>query len=286
MITIIILAILIIISGGYLFYLVFRKLPDVKNLDINSIPDERQVEARLKILESKFSRSSAKTKEKLGEIFSPSLKKVFSVFSGAKERILSLEAHYKMKDKKPAEERPKTIEELIDEGKDLLSKGDYAPAEKSLIEVIAKDNKNIKAYELLGELYFDNKSYDQAEEIYIYLIKLSVANDFGGGGVKGKRLEEAENDLLDTLNVNLKIAVYYDNLAQIYEIVDKMDKALDCYLKANMIEPNNPKYLDKVIELSIKLGDKSLAKKTLYRLKKINPDNGKLKELESAIENI
>ncbi len=269
-----------------MFYLVFRKLPDVKNLDINSIPDERQVEARLKILESKFSRSSAKTKEKLGEIFSPSLKKIFSVFSGAKERILSLEAHYKMRDKKSAEERPKAIEELIDEGKELLSKGDYAPAEKSLIEVISKDNKNIKAYELLGELYFNNKSYDQAEEIYIYLIKLSAANDFGGSGVKGKRLEEAENDLLDTLNVNIKIAVYYDNLAQIYEVVDKKDKALDCYLKANMIEPNNPKYLDKVIDLSIKLGDKSLAKKTLYRLKKINPDNGKLKELESAIENI
>lgn len=286
MITIIILAILIIISGGYLFYLVFKKLPDVKNLDINSIPDEKQVEARLKILESKFFRSRTETKEKLGKVFSPSFKKGFSFFSNIKDRILSLEAHYKMRDKKPVEEKPKTIDELIKEGKELLYKGDYVPAEKSLIEVIARDSKKIKAYELLGELYFNNKSYDQAEEIYIYLIKLSAANDFSGDGVKGKKLEEAENDLLDTINVNIKIGTYYDDLAQIYEIVDKMDKSLDCYLKANMIEPNNPKYLDKVIELSIKLGDKSLAKKTLYRLRQINPENGKLKDLESAIENI
>ncbi|MFA6918782.1 MAG: hypothetical protein WC244_01530 [Patescibacteria group bacterium] len=286
MITIIILAILIIISGGYLFYLIFRKLPDVKNLDISSIPDEKQVEARLKILESKFSRSSNETKERLSKIFSPTIKKSFSFFSDMKDRILSLEAHYKMRDKKLVVEKPKTIDELIKEGSELLNKEDYLLSEKSLIEVISRDSKNIKAYELLGELYFGNKSYDQAEEIYIYLIKLSAVNDSGGEGAKGKRLEDAENDLLDTVNVNIKIGTYYDDLAQIYEIVDKMDKSLDCYLKANMIEPNNPKYLDKIIELSIKLGDRSLAKKTLNRLRQINPENGKLKDMESAIENI
>jgi tetratricopeptide (TPR) repeat protein len=137
----------------------------------------------------------------------------------------------------------------------------------------------------LGQLYFNNKSYDQAEEIYIYLIKLSAISD-SGGEAKSKKLEDAENNLLDTLTVNAKIAVYYDDLAQIYEITGKADKTLDCYLKANMIEPNNPKYLDKIIKLSIELGDKSLAKKTFNRLRQINPENGKLEDLETAIENI
>ena len=97
-------------------------------------------------------------------------------------------------------------------------------------------------------------------------------------------MEDVEREIIGSVSIDNKVAVYYDDLAQIYEIEKKNDKALDCYLKSNAIEPNNPKYLDKVIELAIVAGDKGLAKKTLKRLKEINAENAKLSDFKEAIE--
>ena len=58
------------------------------------------------------------------------------------------------------------------------------------------------------------------------------------------------------------------------------------YLKeAVTIESGNPKYLDRLIELSIILKDKNLAETSLSKLKEINPENKKINEYKDKIEN-
>jgi len=275
--------------GAYLAYLVFRRFPDLKNLDIDSISDAKQGETKIKILEAKFQRSNKNLKNKVGTFLSPKIRSVSSTFSKLKEKVVALEAHYKLKEEiKQKPQKPKTVDEIIEEGRVLMNKEEFSAAEKKLIEAVSADKKNIKAYESLGELYFDNKCHDQAEEIYKYLIKLYTISIGGkkGGHLKNGKLQEMETELLNSINVDPKVAVYYCDLAKVYEATDKHEKALDSFLKASTIEPNNPKYLDKIIELSVKLGDRNLARKTLYHLKKINPENGKLADLELTIENI
>jgi len=290
MIWFIILIVAVIAIGGYLAYLIFRRFPDLKNLDINSIPDAKQGETRKKILEAKFQRNSEEFKKKFNTSVAPALKSVSLFFSKIKEKVVALEAHYKIKeDAKHHLQNPQSVEEIIKEGRDLMNKEEFAAAEKKLIEAIAVDKKNVEAYQSLGELYFDNKCYDQAEEIYKYLIKLyasSIAPRKRGWPLKNGKLQEMETELLSSINVDPMVAVYYHSLAKIYEIMGKIDKALDSYLKSSTIEPNNPKYLYKIISLAIGVGDKDLAKKTLIHLRKMNPENGKLEELELTIENI
>jgi hypothetical protein len=53
--------------------------------------------------------------------------------------------------------------------------------------------------------------------------------------------------------------------------------------KALEIEPNNPRYLDTILEISIIKKDKVLANETYKRLKEVNPENQKLAEIKEEI---
>jgi cytochrome c-type biogenesis protein CcmH/NrfG len=185
------------------------------------------------------------------------------------------------------EAKTKSINDLFAEAEQLLSKDDLAAAERDLIEVISRDKKNIRAYELLSEVYRNGKNYEQAAEVIKYLIRLKslkYRKNNTAEPLQKEKLEDTETAMLETINVDVEIAGYYDDLGKVYEILGKIDKSLDNYLKANAIEPNNPKYLDKVIDLAIIVKDKGLAKKTYRQLKEINPENAKLARFKEALE--
>ncbi len=274
---------------AYLGHFVFKRLPDLKNLDLESMTKEKQIKIKARILQDKLSHQGEKVKEKLTKLLSPQKRFFSKQVKKIKDKVIDLENKYQLDKRGKDKPAPKSIDELLSAAENLIAQEEFGGAEKNLIEVIAKDKKNIKAYELLGGLYFENKNYNQAEEIFQHLLKLNTLKDrtWGKSGtiaVKRGQLEEAEMDFLNSLNVNTRVTSYYDNLARVYEATGNNEKVLDCYLKANSIEPNNPKYLDKTIEYGIKVGDKMLAKRTFNHLKKINSENAKLGELQEAIE--
>lgn len=279
------LIIIIAVCFFYIGYIIYRHLPDLKNLDINSLAELKKADTKAKILQAKLARHGLKFKNQWQKTLTPFGEKIKDRLEKAKNRVAALEAKYQ-KEKKSVIAEPLDLEKIFTEVENLISQEEFNLAEKKLIEVVAVDSKNIKAYELLSDLYFENKNYDQAEEILKYLIKLNTLGNKKGRSLnlKKEKFDELETDYLNSLGVSAKVAAYYGDLAQIYEIVGRQEKALDVYLKAISIEPNNPKYLDKLIELGIKLGDRSLAKKSLNRLKEINPDNAKLEEFKESIE--
>lgn len=280
------ITIVAILTTVFLIYLFVKKIPDLKNLDVDSLPDAKQDDVKAQILESKFSRSSEKARKKMSD-FKDAYQGFFSDrFGKIKEKVMELEAHYQNKDgkKDDVKDKPKDIFDRVEE---LIDQEEYSSAEKELIELIADDKKNVRAYELLGDLYLEMKNYDQAEEVFKYLIKLNLSG--GKGDVKSMKSSDvnvAENDVLGLLDVSSKLANYYGDLGWIYGKTEKPEQALDCYLKATSVEPNNPKYLDGLLETSIGLGDKVLARKTLNGLKRINPENAKLDDFRKAIEKL
>lgn len=282
MLIIIILAIIILSSLFALGYIIFKHLPDLKNLDVDLLKHEAQDKTKARIIQAKFQRSAAKLQNKLLVFFAPQKDFLFSRFRQIKKQLTELEAKYAAKDQAATADLSSAID-VFTQINNLIGKEEFAAAEKKLIELIVQNNKNIKAYEILGGLYLINKNYEQAEEVFKHLLKLAAT---AGGVYQSGRFEEVETEFLSSLNVDSRAAGYYNSLGQIYELTEKTAKALDCYLKAASVEPNNPKYLDKLVELSIKLGDRGLAKRTFNRLKKINPDNAKLADLKAAIEKI
>jgi tetratricopeptide (TPR) repeat protein len=266
--------------------IIWRHLPELKILDINSIPKEKHVDTKAKILESKFLRQSDKTRQRLDKVIGPIKAGVGGLKSRLQEQVQTLEKKYQ-RHGEVEEAKTKSINDLFVEAEQLLAKDDLAAAERDLIEIISRDKKSIRAYELLSDVYRSGKNYEQAAEVIKYLIKLKSLKYRKKNPVEPlqkEKLEDTEAAMLETINVDVEIAGYYDDLGKVYEILGKIDKALDNYLKANAIEPNNPKYLDKVIDLAILVKDKGLAKKTYRQLKEINPENAKLARFKEALE--
>ncbi|MBI3626728.1 tetratricopeptide repeat protein, partial [Candidatus Uhrbacteria bacterium] len=77
----------------------------------------------------------------------------------------------------------------------------------------------------------------------------------------------------------------YD-LGRIYARLNKPAAALKSFAKAVKIEPNNPKYLDQLLEMSIITRDKETAEDVLGRLEAVNPGNQKLTEFRQRIEEL
>lgn len=65
-----------------------------------------------------------------------------------------------------------------------------------------------------------------------------------------------------------------------------IQKAIKSYQDALNLEPNNPKYVSALLELSIEARNKSLAVRTFDKLKQVNPENEKLDELEKEVNNM
>jgi len=288
---IIVLSVIIVASLAYLGYIIFRRFSDLKNLDPNSILEHRQDEAKTKILQSRLARQGLKMKQGWEKLTAPHKGILAGKFKRFRDRVSAMEERYhnEISDKRS---RPVNDDDVLAKASSLVDEGKFDEAEKVLIDIIAEDKKDADAYEVLGDLYFKNKNYDQAEEIFKYLIKLSAVQSGGNFdklGVsalkRGVKIDE-EIDFLSSLDVGEQVASYYDDLTQIYEALEKYDEALDSCLKASSIEPNNPKYLDKLVELGVRLGDRSLAKKIFNRLEKIDPKNAKLSEMEAAIEKL
>ncbi len=286
---IIILSIIIIVIVLFLVFLIFRHLPDLKNLDPDSILEEKQSKARAKILQARLSRRGSEVRGKIDELMTPQKNFLINQFTKIKNKVVTLEEKYQKTPKKKS--RPLSISDLFLEAEELIKKDDFTEAEKTLIQIIAKDQKNIQAYEKLTDVYMATKNYSQGEEIIKYLIRLLTVKN---GSYKkldlislsNEQLLEAEMDFLKSFGGDNKVAKYYIILSEIYESTDRDEKAIDCVLRAASIEPNNTKYLDKLIDISIRIKDVGLAKKIYKHLKKINPENGKLDAWKESIEKI
>jgi len=284
----ILIAIILVVALALLGRIVLRRLPELKVLDISTIPAEQRDTNKKTILEAKFLRQKKTADKKISQIVNPVKGYLSDLTAKVQESIEVLEKKY-LRQGEVEEVRTKSINELFAEAKAKISSSDYSEAEKDLIEVISRDKKNLEAYELLFDIYRLSKSYSQAEEIIRYLIKLKslkYRKNKNVESLKKEKIEDTEVEVLETIDIDDQLAGYYNDLGGIYELMGKFDKALDANLKANAILPNNPKYLDKVIDLAISVGDKGLAKKTYKRLKEINPKNAKLEQFREALEKL
>ena len=89
--------------------------------------------------------------------------------------------------------------------------------------------------------------------------------------------------LLGKNDIDKKAEIYF-NLALVHKEADQLSEAREKLSEALKISPNNPRYLDTMLEISIMKKDKILAQSTYDKLAEVNPENKKLKEWERKIE--
>ncbi len=278
--------------------ILFRKFQVLSSIDTKTVPEEKASKVKKDLLEGRLKRKVMNISSKVKETASPYYEKGRKKAGQWYNKVIEMENKYRESKKKVTpitlEDKEKATSQINDklrEAEDLKNSGNLKAAEEKCIEVVGLDQKNIEAYHLLGDLYLEMKDYEHAKEIFSFLIKFNAQDDkaYEGLGQIASSLgdlDEAKNDLLKSININSKIATYHSNLAKVYEAMDKVQDAIKSYQDALMLEPNNPKHLNGLLQLTILAKNKSLAIRTFDKLKEVNPENERLDELEKEVNNI
>jgi len=265
---------IIIISGiigvlalGVILYMIWKKIPQIRVLKVDTIAEEKQAKVRDRILMARINRGMKKVQKFLQKLFAPIGKRIKKFVSKKYQHILELEKKGEGQIKGKSGEKKKSSAEvklILDKAMKLFKNEKYAEAEKIFIEIISYDLHNIVAYRGLAKLYFQQKELEQAEQTYLYLIKLDLKYS--------KKKSELVEDYLD--------------LAAVYQLMEKYSKMMGVLEKAVDLASKNPKVLDLSIQGALALKNKSLAWDMCKRLEEVNPDNQKLREYSEQVKEI
>ncbi|MFA4833873.1 MAG: tetratricopeptide repeat protein [Patescibacteria group bacterium] len=255
--------ILILVSLSVIVYIVVRKFSVLAGVDVENIPAEREARVKERIISSRLKRNIFKWSSQLTKIFRFSAEKTGVFSKWIYKKLHELKESYGAEIFLPTADKEKKIGELSVEAEEMIGEDNFKEAEKRLIEIIGLDSQNIEAFKSLGNLYFANKDYEDARQTFAHTLKL---------------IKDSEN--------NQEIAEINFELALVNRADGRLDEALREIKESLKTAPNNPRYLDTSLEISIMKKDKVLALDAYGKLAKANPDNQKLKDLKKQIDGI
>lgn len=270
--------IIILISLAIIIVIVARKLSLLANLDVDSIPAEKEAKFKERIISNRLKRNFFKYYNKVAK----ALKPVGAGLSGfGKWLILKLTEFKDNYNRDAAAQTPRadSLQKLFLEAEELMKAEEYDAAEKKYIEIISLDSQNYQAFWDLGNLYFERKAHNEARQSLEHALKLLEQKEvIGGAGTPDKAGgTEADED-----RGRAAAGIYYD-LALICREAEDNAGAFTKISRALRLEPNNPRYLDIKLEISIINKDKISALDAFEKLAAVNPENQKLGEFEKQI---
>lgn len=213
---------------------------------------------------------------------------VFRKYVGRVQKIV-VDSERKLKKRKTTTSQAKAGAAILLKESDVaIEQKDLELAEKKYIEAIRLDPKNQDAYFGLGNVYFTKGEFGDAEEALTYLTRLNPEHD--GGLVKLAEISEERGNIEKAIEYYEKSLLVEDGkatrfikIAELLLSIDKPGTAQEAVKQAVELEPQNPRYLDMMVEVSIKCGDKQSAEESFQRLRMVNPENQKLDVLRERI---
>ncbi|MFC1598975.1 tetratricopeptide repeat protein [Patescibacteria group bacterium] len=289
--------VVILFSLVVILAIIIKKLPLLANFDVGSIPEEKEAETKTKIMEERLQR---KAKHAWGNVF-PYLKHLGKSLKNSYElyfaKLKSLETKYKTKPKtktlvtkKEFDDFEKKKDHMLKSADDFVEVEDYEEAENKFIEIISLEPKNIEAYRGLGNLYFLQGNYEDAKQTFEHIVKINKEDDMayarlGTIAAETGDLQDAKKSFMQSIDIKSK-AIHFSELAEVCYKLEEYADAIGNLENALELEPNNPKYLDLLITVSIAAKKKNKADKVLQKLKEVNPDNKKIEEFEAEIKDL
>src|SRR3990167_8649123 len=145
--------ILILISFGIIIFIVIKKFPALANLDIENMPAEKEAKFKERIIGNRLKRNLVKWNSKVSRVVKPVGEASGDLAKWVNKRLVELRDSYKKELEINNLDLNNKTNQLFREAEDLVKKEESGEAEKKLIEIIGLDNRNIKAFRMLGDLY-------------------------------------------------------------------------------------------------------------------------------------
>lgn len=250
---------LILTALGVIGVVVYRKIPQLRVIDVDSIPKERDRKVKEALILQKFQRAGGVKLQGVAKAASAVVGVVSRQGRRAVQRLYRLEQYYQ-KLKRSEDEgvhrySDETIKARLEEAQVLIKREEFIPAEKIFIDIISHNPKRVDGYEALGNMYLASGQLEQARETFQFALRLSP------------------NDA--SVNVSL---------AELELKLEEPMKALLFLRKAVEKRSKNPRYLDYYIETALEVGSLKDAREGIQTLKEVNPENKKIGDFEARFQ--
>ncbi len=249
--------------------ILFKKFPVLAILDVNNLPGDKEMKFKDKIIKQRVERDLSKWGGAVAKVFLFVHNRFANFLNSTKNQLKKVKLNYKTNTHVSWPEKIKRTKELFLEIENYLKKENFSEAEERLVEIISLDDKNLKAFLKLADLYDLQKKWAEAKQTYEYALKLA---------------RKHKDDELVMGDFNL--SEIYWSLSWVFKELGELEDAKQNIQEALDLEPNNPRYLDLILDLSIIKKDKESALYYLEKLAEVNPENNKLNELSERIEAI
>jgi tetratricopeptide (TPR) repeat protein len=289
--------ILIIISLVTLTVIVLRHFSQITLLNVDSIPAVKQAKHKKDILTRRVDQHATKKRKGVSNNVLPIIRWMkglqfqFRQYVGKVEREVIVKEMKKKSSRLQGAERTQEIQKRMQQARIALEEHDLHEAESLFISVIQLNPKYAGAYLGLGDVYVAQENYDEAEQSYIFALQINKTNDkvmmkladlAEKTGNIGKSISYVQKAVLQNDGISFRSA----HLADLFMSQGQFDEAYNALVLALELEPQNPKYLDKMVEISIMLKHKSLARDAWQQLRMVNPENQKLTVLDDRIRQL
>lgn len=285
---------IIIASLSVILFIIVRKFPTLSSIDVEASHKEKQIQLHEKIVLERIKRRlGAWLDIRKAPFINKALNGFMDNLKSFHDTLIELERKHRFmgfKRKKKAFGDDREIR-VLRQAENLFKENRLDEAEKKFIEVIKLNSHNMDAYRGLGSIYRELKQYSQAAEVFEYIIKLDESDSeaylnlgavkFGAGDMSAAREYYLKANKLSSGNTQSLIG-----LIDSCRALNFNEEALGYIKEAINIEPNNPKYLDQLIDVSIILKDKITAEEGLSKLKETNPENQKISEYKKIIKEL
>lgn len=246
--------------------IVGRKFGVLANIDVDQVASEKARQLKQQILADRLRRRFGKLRLLIIMIVKPFSKFLRNSFDALYNQLNAVQRTQVNREVSLNQEIDKRVEMLLAEARELVTADRLEAAEKKYIEVIGLEPRNFMAFHELGEVYFKKESFNEARQTLEHALDL------------WKKLKEETPGLK-----NMALGQAYYLLALVYESTGDLVKAIIELKKALKVEKNNPRYLDRLVEVSIMKKDKIAALDALGKLEAANPENQKLEQFKERI---
>lgn len=294
------LLIIILLCLAVIIFVVTRKFPQLANLDLDHLSEEKENIKKKEILNNRITEKGRQMKAVWQKRLEPTRKVWgqmqlrFRIYFGKIERLWHHEQTIRMKKKTKEmsrEEKEEKLASILQAANNNLLLNNTDKAEELFISAAKIDVKCAPAYRGLADTYLSKNSLDEARQTYMFLLQLDPEDD--DVLVKLAEIAESQGDLEEAIGYYQQAAVTNDamsprfyHLAELLLKVKQPATAKEAIIQAVELEPKNPKYLDLLLEIAIICGDKMLAKKGYNELRLVNPDNHKLADFKERLQQV
>lgn len=256
--------------AGILF-IIARKFSVLANIDVNEIQTEKNALLKQQIIANQLRRRFSHVSLLFAKILKPFSRFLRNSFDGLYDSLNAWQRNQANKEAALDNEVDKRIETLLFEAEELVKNDRLEAAEKKYIEIIGLDAKNFRAFKELGDVYYRRENLNEAKQTFEHALNLRRK---ATGGDK------------ETATKDLEVAQTHYALALVFEETGELAKAVTQLKRALRIEQNSPRYLDRLIEVSILKKDKIGALDAVSRLENANPENQKLGQFKERIADL